>query len=113
MLVAAPASAAASPAALGEPATAASSTARTSALGTYCGHVNIGYTNARVYGIALSCPYARGLFGSWRARPTPPNRPPPRVRYVRGFRCVFGGTDYLVKLDCYRGRQIVRGRWGG
>ena len=87
--------------------------ARASLMGTRCGFVSLGFTSARVYGINVSCVYARSVFRSWLARPRPPSGPPPTISYVRGFRCRFGGTDFLVKLDCYRGTQIVRGRWGG
>lgn len=86
--------------------------ARASLMGTYCGTVNVGHTNARTYGIRVTCTYARSVFRSWLARPRPTSGPPPAISYVRGFRCRFGGNSVTVMLDCYRGAEIVRGRWG-
>ena len=85
--------------------------ARASLMGTYCGTVNIGYPNARTYGIRVSCTYARSVVRTWTSSRSP--GPPPVISYHRGFRCRFGGTDLLLRLDCYRGAQVVRGRWGG
>ena len=85
--------------------------ARASLMGTYCGKVNIGYTNARAYGIGVTCTYARSVVRTWTSSRS--GGPPPVISHHRGFRCRFGGTDLLLRLDCYRGAQVVRGRWGG
>ena len=84
----------------------------------YCGKTSIGHTNAKVYGRRVGCADSRRLVRLWnrkvrkRTNCTEANDFC-RINIVHRFRCAHGGSDYLVRLRCIRGKQRVRGYWGG
>jgi hypothetical protein len=88
----------------------------------YCGKIpnpDTGGTT-RIYGRRLGCRDSRHLWTLWRRNL---DRQAPKcnnkahnfceVTHVHRFRCVFGGNDELVRLRCTRGKQRMRGYWGG
>jgi hypothetical protein len=104
---------AASPAAAGEPAHAALKGYH------YCGKIpnpDTGGTT-KIYGRRVSCRSSKSLWGVWRRHldKLTCNKANNycEVTHVHHFRCVFGGDDFLVRLRCTRGKQRMRGYWGG
>jgi hypothetical protein len=80
-----------------------------------CGKVSVGFTNATVTGERVTCHFARILVRDWRRviegrDCTAQNC---RVTRVRRWRCVWGGSEAIVRLRCTGPRsKRVRAHWG-
>jgi hypothetical protein len=105
--------AAAAPASAGEPAHAALEGYR------YCGKIpnpDTGGTT-KIYGRRVGCRDSKSLWHIWRKHLDTLTCDKAHnyceVTHVHHFRCVFGGNDFLVRLRCTRGKQRMRGYWGG
>jgi hypothetical protein len=104
---------AASPAAADPPAHAALSGYH------YCGKIpnpDTGGTT-KIYGRRVGCRDSKSLWRLWRRHldrlTCNKSNNYCEVTHVHHFRCVFGGDDFLVRLRCTRGKQRMRGYWGG
>ena len=79
-----------------------------------CGHVDAGYTSARVTSDGVRCVKARRIVRRWFRRSDRycDNRGYCRPAYILGVRCVKGGSGYTVALKCRDGAKRVRATWG-
>ena len=79
-----------------------------------CGHVDAGYTSARVTSEGVRCVKARRIVRRWFRRSDSycDDRGYCRPAYILGFRCVKGGSGYTVILRCRDGAKRVRATWG-
>ena len=79
-----------------------------------CGHVDAGYTSARVTSDGVRCVKARRIVRRWFRRSDSycNDRGYCRPMYVLGFRCVKGGSGYTVTLRCRDDAKRVRASWG-
>ncbi len=75
----------------------------------YCGKADIGFTSAKVRARNIACFKARRFVRRSSRRPlncTEANNFCRVTRY-KGFRCVKGGTRFIVKVRCQRGSQVI------
>ena len=85
----------------------------------YCGKIANPSTGGtvRIFGRRTSCNDSRNLWRIWRRNTLRATCNEANnhceVTYVHRFRCVYGGTDFEVRLRCTRGTKRVRGFWGG
>ena len=79
-----------------------------------CGHVSVGYTSATVKSDGVRCRKARRMVRTWVRRSDDycDNYGNCDPMYIRGFRCVKGGTRYTVALRCRYGGKRVKAVWG-
>ena len=79
-----------------------------------CGHVDAGYTSARVTSDGVGCVKSRRIVRRWFRRSDRycDNRGYCRPAYILGFRCVKGGSGYTVVLRCRDGAKRIRATWG-
>jgi hypothetical protein len=82
---------------------------------TRCAKTNIVFTEATVRAQGISCRKARRFIYRWaRQRRTGcgPENNYCQVTRRKGFRCVRGGSDLIVRLRCKRREQVIRASWG-
>lgn len=75
----------------------------------YCGKANIGFTTANVRARNVRCAAARWFVRSSarvKRNCTEANRFC-RVTHYKGYRCVKGGSEIVVKVTCRKGRKVI------
>jgi len=79
-----------------------------------CGQVSAGYTSATVKSDGVRCRKARRIVRYWFRHSDEycDNRGYCEPAYIRGFRCVKGGSGYTVALRCRDGDKRVKATWG-
>ena len=82
--------------------------------GRSCGHVSVGYTSATVKSDGVRCRKARRIVRRWVRNSDEycDNYGYCEPVYIRGFRCVKGGSGYIVALRCRDGDRRVKATWG-
>ncbi len=78
-----------------------------------CKGIDMGFTKASVTAENMGCRKARFVVLEWKSKRMARSGPPQTVSYALGFRCHFGGSDVLLKLNCRKGEKVARARWGG
>lgn len=77
-----------------------------------CAGINLSFTTARVSVRNTGCRTGLKVLNAWFATPGKSPVTPSRLR-VRGYTCVFSGSDVQLTLQCKRGRRVATARWGG
>jgi len=78
-----------------------------------CKGIDMGFTKARVTAEDMGCRKARFVVLEWKRKADARSGPPKTVSYALGYRCHFGGSEVLLKLNCRKGEKVARARWGG
>jgi hypothetical protein len=78
-----------------------------------CKGIDMGFTKAKVTAEDMGCRKARFVILEWKRKADERSGPPKVVSYALGFRCHFGGTEALLKLNCRKAEKVARARWGG
>jgi len=96
-------------AALASTASGASPGGPEAAASRYCGKADIGFTSAKVRARNVGCAKARRFVrrNSRVRRNCNEANDFCRVTRYKGFRCLKGGSEGVVKVSCRRGRRVI------
>lgn len=82
----------------------------TATIARACGKADIGFTSAKVRARHVGCKRARRFVraSSRRKLNCTKKNNYCRVTHFRGYRCVRGGNEIVVKIRCRKGRKVIR-----